>query len=149
MPFDVSGWVEFCWEAPDTPSPTHRWTPLLCLDVFCLRGDDVSDFLFGLSKTPVYQGLYTARGVPIDCNWAVYDAIERNQRFIEAHGEGEHGHTHAMWTEIESALARPQAPPVAESSWVEAFSVIRRFASEPGSWGGPISQIRFVVWAEW
>src|SRR6185436_11297538 len=101
MPYYVSGWVEYRWQAPgERELSGASWVPLLSLDPFFLRGDEISNYLFGLAKDPNERAPFKDRGLPSDCC-----AVVRSE-----HDESDFGHTYATWTEVVRALAETGAP---------------------------------------
>jgi hypothetical protein len=146
MPYDVSGWVEV------TGVEAHlrvdgSWQPLLCLDVFALGGDEVSEHLFGLVKSSTHDGLFGGRGAPRDCSRAVARDVEANDAFVARHGEGDFGHSHASWDEVVAALRAPGAPSVAGTAWAHVVRSVELLLDRPIF--GRVPYARIVVWANW
>lgn len=147
MSFDVMGVFEVTWMAPRERSVDHMWQMALSLDVFCLRGDAVSDHLFGLCREPTGRARFAGRGAPAD--GSPWTKMEVAQHLAASRGrsEGSFGHTHATLGEVEAALRASDAPPVSGSSWegvFETVAALRRVAP-----GLPLDCWRFVVWASW
>ena len=61
--------------------------------------------LFGLGKRRVAPPLFGDRGVPADCSERVQAIVERNRTFIDRYGEGDSGHTWALWSELSPLVA--------------------------------------------
>ena len=148
MPYDVNGWVEATWIPPqEREGFPSLWMPVLSLGVFSLTGDDISNYLFGLSKLSAGPGLFGERGVPADCTDVVASSIASNHDFIAKYGEGNFGHTHASLQEIQAALAAPGAPEEADSGWHHALASVEFILSERACVHTP--WCRFLVWANW
>ena len=124
-----------------------EWTPLLSLSMFDLGGDPVSQYLFGLSKSADGSGCFFERGVPDDCSRVVGWEVETNNAFIKRHGEGDFGHTFASLEEIRAALLAPEAPPLTDSEWSHALSVVEFASRVPGV--AATTYVRVIVWANW
>jgi hypothetical protein len=147
MSYDVRGWVEVTACEPEMRVGIESlWMPLLSLGPFSLGGDKISDYLFGLSKTPSGPGLFGGRGVPQDCCPATRASVEANRVFMKKHGEGNFGHTYAALREVEEALARPDAPRDHESEWYHVLASVR-FALRPHA--SVLRWCRLIVWANW
>lgn len=148
MPFDISGWVE-CTELEPHLRVEGSWRPLLCLDVFGLGGDEVSEYLFGLTKRSTHHGLFGGRGAPQprDCSRAVARDVAANEAFVTRYGEGNFGHSYASWDEVVAALRAPGAPLVAGTAWAHAVRSVEQLVDRPLF--GRVPYIRIVVWANW
>ena len=147
MSYDIGGWIEVTACAPEKRAGLPSlWMPLMSLAPFGIGGDEISDYLFGLSKAPSGPGLFGGRGVPEDCSTATRVAIERNRSFIREHAEGDFGHTHASLEEIGGALKRAGAPQSTDSQWHHVLASVR-FALRPYSL--TLRWCRCVVWANW
>jgi hypothetical protein len=145
MSYDIRGWVEVTACGPEMRVGIESlWMPLMSLAPFNVAGDEISDYLFGLSKVPSGPGLFGGRGVPDDCSKATRASIDANRAFIKRHGEGDFGHTHASLQEIDEALKRPGAPNDADSEWRHVLASIR-FALRPHA--AVLRWCRLVVWA--
>jgi hypothetical protein len=147
MPYDIRGWIEVtACGSEERKGVASLWMPLMSLVPFGIGGDGISDYLFGLSKASSCAGLFGRRGIPEDCSVTTRVSIERNQAFVEEHGEGDFGHTHAALEEIEAALGRVDAPQDADSEWHHVLASVH-FALRPYS--GTLRWCRFIVWANW
>jgi hypothetical protein len=147
MTYDVTGWVEAsCVDPAECAGLTSVWMPVLSLDVFSLGGDAISQYLFGLSKSPDGSGLFVARGVPLDCTPVVRRAVSDNAKFVAEHGQGDFGHSHASLDEIRQALSAPTAPDEPESEWHHALASVQFVLDRPF---GTVPFSRLVVWANW
>ncbi len=146
MPFDVSGIVEATWSPVAEHGAESQWWPVLFLDLFTLRGDEVSDYLFGLAKRPALSACFPNRGLPQDSTEVVRRLAEENDAFIARYGEGDFGHSYAHLDEIDAALASPSAPPLGDSEWRDVFETIKAFQRIRPL---PPEQWRLVVWADW
>ncbi len=144
MPFDVSGWIEIAW-GDVIEEDRIEWSATICLDRFMLGGDLVSATLFGLSKSPPSDSLFANRGVPDDCSTLVAQSVQENLRFIKKHGEGNFGHTNALWSEIKPNLTSINPAEIQDSEWKTVFAIIREIESGPFN----PEDIRFIVWGNW
>ena len=153
MPYDVYGWVEANHETLAERHNDLRWQALLCLDVYSLRGDEISNYLFGLARTPNIHAPFHGRGLPPDCSTVVRSIWEDNERFIAKHGEGHYGHTHATWGEITRALGSANAPQrdpdEVAHGWNAALEAVAFLATRTYAVREPYEQLRLVMWATW
>lgn len=147
MPYDVTGWVEATRIAPEEHGEVSLWMPVLSLDTFDLSGDEVSDYLFGLAKRPVYRGRFAGRWVPSDCTSVVSRDVAENEAFVAKHGEGDSGHTFASMAEILAALKEPDAPNLSGSMWAHALAASEFALSHPIL--GHAQYCRLIVWSNW
>lgn len=144
MPYDVSGWIEILWDHT-LEDEKQEWSGVINLNRFCLSGDYLSSLFFGLAKSPAKEALFVNRGVPDDCSSHVAEEVRQNEDFIKKHGEGDFGHTYALWSEIKPHLNNIDKKELAESEWKLIFEIINLFVKpqfQP-EW------IRFVVWGNW
>jgi len=144
MPFDVSGWVEVSL-GDVVEKGRNDWIGTLFLGPFRLSGDAVSERLFGLAKMTRSRAPYAERGAPQDCSRAIADEIARNAAFVRTHGEGAHGLTWALWSELEPEIDDFDSADLAESEWRPVFALVRELDSA----GFLPEDIRFVVWGCW
>jgi hypothetical protein len=145
MSYDIRGWIEVTACEPEERAGIESlWMPLMSLAPFNIGGDEISDYLFGLSKTASGSGLFGGRGVPKDCSKATRASVEANRAFMKLHGEGDFGHTYAALREIEDALAHKDAPAARRSEWHHVLASVR-FALRPHT--AVLRWCRFVVWA--
>ena len=156
MPYWVTGWVEVVWDC-SLEEETQLWEGVINLDRFNLYGDDIPDILFGLTKHPCNHPYFANRGVPKDCCKYVADEVKRNEEFIKQYGEGDIGHTHALWSEI-----LPHLNEFKEAQdllgWESVFGMVQELCKERKPYISkqfiPIKRIepewiRFVVWGNW
>lgn len=144
MPYCVDGLVEIGLTFDDEEP---IWLPALNLGYLGLRGDALSDYLFGLCKAPSGRARFAGRGWPIDCSDLAQKLATDNEAFVARYGEGDFGHSHATLAEIESALADDDAPVARDSPWHEALAAVRALSAlrphtVPTHW-------RVIVWANW
>ncbi len=143
MPHWVSGRVEVVWDW-SLEEENQIWAGVIDLHRFNFYGDDIPDILFGLTKHPCDNPYFANRGTPHDCCKYVADEVKRNEEFIKQYGEGDFGHTYALWSEI-----LPHLDEVKEArdiiKWQPIFSMMEILCQstfEP-EW------IRFVAWGNW
>jgi hypothetical protein len=125
---------------------------LLSLGPFGLRGDEISNYLFGLAKSPSADAPFKGRGVPPDCSDVVRTYVETNERFIAEHGEGDFGYTYASWGEVSRALATAMAPRPDDDEpvgWKALLESVTFLGSRINANEGPFEQLRLIVWANW
>lgn len=147
MGYDVTGWIEATALSPEErDGVASMWQPVLCLDVYFLRGDEISDFLFGLTRDPTGVARFAGRGVPEDCTSVVRQQYAENEESVLAHGEGEFGHTFASLDEIRDALAQESAPRLAGSDWAHVLKSAD-FILDGLELSVPYRRV--VVWASW
>jgi hypothetical protein len=154
MGYHVCGWIESNWERPQERDDTiSMWEPLLSLGPFGLIGDAISNYLFGLARSPDAGAVFSGRGVPRDCSDLVRSEVERNERFIATYGEGDFGHTYATWGEVLQALAAPHAPKPYDDElvggWKAVIESIGFLSSRVNANRQPYDQLRLIVWAIW
>ncbi len=142
MPYSVDGWIEVLW-SHTLDEEVQSWEGVVNLSIFDLYGDPISNELFGLAKSPRGDALYPDRGIPEDCCDFVSTAFEDNEKFIQKHGEGEFGHTFALWSEIECYLRKNQFKDQ-YNEWGLVFDIARKLSKKYNT-----EWIRFVVWANW
>lgn len=147
MPYDIEGWVEATRIPPEEHDDVSLWMPVLSLDFFCIRGDLVSEYRFGLAKRPQRAPCFAERGVPRDCSPIVERYVAKNKEHIARYGEGDVGHTFASLAEVDAALSDPQAPALNGSSWGHVLAVTRFVLDDPLL--GVARYCRFIVWANW
>ena len=150
MPYSVDGWIEILWDW-SLEEETQHWSGFMSLYRFNFYGSYLSDRLFGLTKHPCDNPYFADRGVPKDCCRYVADEVKSNEEFIKQYGEGESGHTWALWSEVEPCL-----PKLKQSydlpRWQQIFSMLQELYAERTSCQQLILKpewIRFVVWGNW
>ena len=151
MGYDITGWIETTWMTPDVRAEilatdpdrdATRWSATVCLDGLQLKGDAVSDLLFGLTKRPSGNALFADRGLPPEASLPVERAYERDQR----EPEGCFGHTYATLAEVQSVRWHEHGVALNESEWsgivclMDDLSEMDMFDPE---------RVRIVVWANW
>lgn len=157
MPYDVLGWVEGRW-SHDNDTGVDQWYALLNLSPFFLFGDAISDEMFGLAKVPSDQPHFPGRGIPLDASSTVVDECQRNKCLFEKKGDGDFGHTYALYSElrpllfnvprlsVESACHEKGRPSSAEpSNWAPVFAILETLVRH----GFEADSLRLVVWASW
>lgn len=153
MPYWVDGWVEVAWEDA-LKTKNQSWSGVINLERLMLHGDDIANILFGLTKHPCDNPYFANRGVPKNCCQYVADEVKRNEEFIKQYGEGNIGHTYALWSEIYPHLDKIKQAAIDESSqWESIFGMVQELCKERSGW---VSReiikpewIRFVVWGNW
>jgi len=144
MPYDVSGWVEVS-RGDVIERGRDEWCGTLCLDPFILSGDAVSERLFGLAKVTRSRAPFALRGTPQHCSPALQDSLARNAEWTRKYGEGDHGHTWALWSELKPRLAELDPADSEDSEWLPVFAVVGELENA----GFPPKDIRFVIWGNW
>ena len=146
LPFDVNGFVEV--RHSGSANVFNSWSVAVHLLPFNLRGDMVSQLLFGLSRGSSIRAVYERRGLPPDPSEEVMRWFQENERFVKTHGDGDFDHTFATWREIE--MIELEGHGLDTSPWKSVFQIIRAMSSS-GKDGGVFmpENIRIVVAANW
>ena len=150
MPYSVDGWIEILWDW-SLEEEIQQWSGFITLSRFNFYRDDVPDRLFGLTKHPCNNPYFARRGVSKDCCEYVAAEVKSNEEFIKQYGEGDSGHTWALWSEIEPCLAElEQASDFPR--WQQIFSMLQGLCIERTNFEQMIVKpewIRFVVSGNW
>ncbi|MBL7954936.1 MAG: hypothetical protein JNJ91_07835 [Flavobacteriales bacterium] len=149
MAIDIQGWIEVCRRGGEECQEEHSWSGVVNLGTLIDYTDDVSEYLFGISKRAVggsgVDAIAANRGLPPNPSDSVRHDMERIRAHESQYGSGEFGgYTFATWHEIQAARLAPEQ--LAESYWRHAFELtlsLIRF------WNLSDHQIRFVVWYDW
>lgn len=148
MPFWIEGWIEATrMEAPEQDE--HAWSGVIRIAPIVDVADEVSERLFGLSKTLVASGTENAlapnRGIPENPSAELRAELEVHRAHERKYGRGElGGYTFASWTEI--SAERRSLPSLAESEWALVFDLAERLAADPKF---SEDRVRVVVWYNW
>lgn len=143
MPYHVYGWVEFQHAYAHETGEDRPWHPLLNLEVWDFGGGDpVCSELMGLGKRPPPDAPFAKRGAPKGASVVVLEELARNREFIAKYGEGNHGHT---WMLLSELTERLDSFDVEDSVWPQILETLR---SLPSTWRGA-ENLRFVMWGNW
>lgn len=161
MPYDVCGWIEGRWSSKNDDG-SDNWYALLNLSPFFLFGDAISSEMFGLAKSPSNQPHFADRGIPQNASSIVMEDFERNKSFVEKNGDGDFGHTYALYSELKPLLLnmkkvpsrllgetiyRKRGRPSGEeqSNWAPVLAILELLTHR----GFESDSLRVIVWANW